>query len=151
MFQNFNFQLFDLFEQKLGMGEDLLLGHLLSKAGTVKYIPTLLFLHNDQRCSTYTADHYSFGRRTLYSRLFLSIEYARLNNENYSKARAIFYYFAFMRISGLILNILIKRNQETKKLLNGFIEGLKLSISFKYAKDNQCEKMWMNELKMNNF
>lgn len=150
MFQNFNFQLFDLFEQKLGMGEDLLLGHLLSKAGTVKYIPTLLFLHNDQRCSTYTADHYSFGRRTLYSRLFLSMEYARLNNENYSKARVIFYYFALMRITGLILNILIKRNQETKKLLNGLIEGLKLSISFKYAKDNQSRQMWMNELKMNN-
>jgi len=147
MFQNFNFQLFDLFEQKMGMGEDLLLGHLLSKVGTVKYIPTLLFLHNDQRSSTYTADHFSFGRRTVYSRLFLSLEYARLNQKSFGVAKAIYMYYSLVRTCGFAFNYTIKRNSNTKKLIQGYIAGFKLSLKFRYDSGNTIKAYWESELK----
>lgn len=149
MFQNFNFQLLDLFEQKLGMGEDLLLGQLLSKVGKVKYIPTLLFMHNDQRSSTYTADHFSFGRRTIYSRLFLSLEYARLNNQHFNKARAIFIYYSMLRMCGFAFNYVITRNISTKKLLLGYLAGFKLALKFRYDKKNKLKTYWLNELEQN--
>lgn len=149
MFQNFNFQLFDLFEQKMGMGEDLLLGHLLSKVGKVKYIPTLLFLHNDQRSSTYTADHFTFGRRTIYSRLFLSLEYARLNQKSFGVSRAIYMYYSLIRICGFAFNYAIKQNPSTKKLMHGYIAGYRLALKFNYDSGNKVKEYWENEINQN--
>ena len=149
MFQNFNFQLFDLFEQKLGMGEDLLLGHLLSKVGKVKYIPTLLFLHNDQRSSTYTSDHFSFGRRTIFSRLFLSLEYARLNRKSSNLSKVIFIYYSLIRICGLAFNYILKQNHNTKRLMQGNIAGFKLALKFNYEPGVRFTEFWKNELNQN--
>jgi glycosyltransferase involved in cell wall biosynthesis len=144
LFKNINFQLFDLFENKTGMGEDLLIGHYLSKVGTVKYIPELLFLHNDQRNSNYTPDHFSFGKRTMFSRYFLSMEYARLNYEHFLKARVIFWYYAFFRIAGMIINLIFRHSRQDKELFRGTISGVKSLYRFKYKTDRDA--FWTGEL-----
>ena len=51
LFKGFNFQLFDLFENKLGMGEDAIIGYTLNKFGKIYYCPDLMFLHNDNKNS----------------------------------------------------------------------------------------------------
>lgn len=147
LFMNFNFQLLDIFEKRIGMGEDLLIGHLLSKAGTVKFIPILLFEHNDQRSSTYTADHYSYGRRTAFSRYFLSMEYARINSESFLKAKLIFWYYSICRLMGMLINILIQPDRNTLSLLKGSLSGIWLAGSYKYFMLD--ESRWIKEIKRN--
>lgn len=144
LFKNINFQLFDLFESKIGMGEDLLIGHCLSKIGTVIYIPELLFLHNDRRNSNYTPDHFSFGKRTMFSRYFLSREYARLNDEPSIKASGIFWYYAFFRITGMMINLIFHHTRADVELFKGTVSGILSLFTFKYKTDR--DSFWMREI-----
>jgi GT2 family glycosyltransferase len=116
LFQGISVTLLDIFEKKLGMGEDLLLGYALSRKGRVYAWPKVYFVHNDQGDSTYTSAGFKrFYGKISYSRLFLSLEYVRLNNKYL--VFAIFHYgwFIIWRIVGLLLNLLFKPD---KKQLN---------------------------------
>ena len=44
--ENFNFQLFDLFEEKMGMGEDFIIGYSLSNSGDLIYHDEIFFFHH---------------------------------------------------------------------------------------------------------
>lgn len=104
IYKDFNFYLFDLFEDKLGMGEDVLLGYTLSRQGEIVYIPQELFYHNDQKDSSYTVDLKSFGKRVAYSRLYLSYEYGRLSESPRSLILIHYIWYMLWRLAGMGIN-----------------------------------------------
>jgi len=128
IFKNFNFKLFDIFEDKLGMGEDTILGHTLSKEGKILYVEKPMFLHDDQKDSTYTVDFRSYGKRVAYSRLYLSYEYIRLNDKSKLLAFLHFNWYIFWRIFGMIVNQVLDYKYERKEILIGYIQGYFLAL-----------------------
>jgi len=149
MFQNFNFQLFDIFEQKLGMGEDAIIGYGLSKQGKLIYHDELFFLHNDQKDSTYTKNIHDFAQRVAFSRLYLSLEKKRLAGENIILAHLHYHWYILWRIIGYALNTLVNPTQKRQLMLVGSIKGCILSLKFKFNSSNKSNSYWENELKMN--
>jgi len=148
IYKNFNFYLFNLFEQKLGMGEDVLLGYTLSKQGKIIYIPQELFYHNDQKDSTYTMDFKSYGKRVAYSRLYLSYEYARLSGMSKSIAMIHFMWYMLWRLVGMCANYILDPNKDRKEMINGYASGIKKAM--KDRKMLSCYsdgKNWMEEAK----
>ncbi len=142
IFQNFNFQLFDLFEQKLGMGEDAIIGYGLSKQGILLYRPELLFYHNDQKDSTYSVDHLAYARRVIFSRLYISLEKTRLEGGNYLFAYLHYNWYVLWRLTGLSVNYMIKKNIIKYNILKGSYDGWRLALSFKFKKDLKAIKKW---------
>lgn len=145
MFQDFNFQLFDIFEKRLGMGEDGIIGYGLSKQGTLVYHDELFFLHNDQKDSTYTMDKQAFARRVMFSRLYLSLERQRLNNKSFLNAKIHFHYYAFWRLTGYLFNYTISPSQNRKDMLMGSLTGWVKASKFKYCFSEKIIKYWINE------
>jgi glycosyltransferase involved in cell wall biosynthesis len=123
LFQNFNFQLFDLFEKRMGMGEDAIIGYGLSKRGRLVYCPQLLFYHNDQRDSSYSMDLFAYSRRVTFSRLFLSLEKHRLDNKNSFYPYLHFHWYTLCRVTGSAFNFLRQRSSARKKVLRGSLSG----------------------------
>ena len=142
LFKNFNFQLFDLFEQKTGMGEDAIIGYGLSKQGILLYQPTLLFYHNDQKDSAYSVDHFAYAKRVIFSRLYLSMEKTRLDKKSYLLAHLHYHWYVLWRITGLCINYTIKKNPVKNKILQGSIAGWKLSLQFKFNKNAATIEKW---------
>jgi len=142
LFQNFNFQLFDLFQQKIGMGEDAIIGYGLSKQGVLLYQPELLFYHNDQRDSAYSVDHFAYAKRVIFSRLYLSLEKTRLNHGSYLFAKLHYQWYVLWRITSLFINYLIKKNTVKNNILKGSIAGWKLALQFKFNKDAATIDKW---------
>ena len=142
LFKNFNYQLFDLFQQKVGMGEDAIIGYGLSKQGILLYEPELLFLHNDQKDSAYSVDHFAYAKRVIYSRLYLSMEKKRLENGKYFFAKVHYQWYVLWRLSGLLFNYIIKKDTVRYNLLKGSYAGWKLAISFKFNKYGSSNYNW---------
>ncbi len=134
LFKNFNYQLFDLFQQKIGMGEDVIIGYGLSKQGILLYEPQLLFYHNDQKDSAYSVDHFAYAKRVIFSRLYLSMELIRLRSSHYFFAQIHYHWYVLWRLAGLFINYLIKKDTVRYNLLKGSYAGWKLATSFKFNK-----------------
>jgi glycosyltransferase involved in cell wall biosynthesis len=132
LYQNFNFQLFDLFEQGLGMGEDGVLGYTLSKQNTLYYYPKLLFYHNDLKDSTYSLDLFKFSKRVLFSRLYLSLEKARLDKRSQLVAYTSYVWYAIWRLIGLAINLILHYSVSRKSIFKGSLSGFLKSFTFKY-------------------
>lgn len=145
MYNNFNFQLFDIYENGLGKGEDGILGYTLSKQGKILFIKEYYFMHNDQNDSTYSSDIYKFARRVAFSRLYLSLEKTRQDNANLLLARIRFHYYMFWRLSGLFLNYLLNPSKERKEMLFGSINGWWLAVGFRFDKSLSRNEYWHNE------
>lgn len=148
LFENFNFQLFDLFEQKMGMGEDAIIGYGLSKHGKLMYIPTLLFYHNDQKDSTYTLDHFKYTKRVVFSRLYLSLEKARLDKATQLYPRLFYHWHTMWRITGLLLNYCIDPSSKRKRIFMGGLMGWMLAFRFRMSDIPLRKKYWQKEAKI---
>lgn len=142
LFKDFNFQLFDLFQQKIGMGEDAIIGYGLSKQGILLYQPVLLFYHNDQRDSAYSMDHFAYAKRVIFSRLYLSLEKTRLDGGWYLFAYIHYHWYVLWRITGLLVNYLLNKNIIKSKILNGSLAGWKLACQFKFNKNTTGIEKW---------
>lgn len=142
LFQNFNFQLFNLFEEKLGMGEDAIIGYGLHKQGHLIYHPTLLFYHNDQKDSHYAVNQYMFAKRVIYSRLFLTLEKRRLDNKSLFYGKIYFHWYVFCRIVGLYLNYIKNKTDSRKDVLKGSLVGWKLAQKFQFNKNVHQDFDW---------
>ncbi len=147
MFQNFNFQLFDIFEKKMGMGEDAIIGYGLSKRGTLIYHDELFFLHNDQNDSSYTIDKYAYARRVMFSRLYLSLEKQRINKRNLPAAYFHFHYYAFWRITGYLINFVASPNKNRRDMLMGTLAGWREALKFNFRNSAETNNYWVNEAK----
>jgi glycosyltransferase involved in cell wall biosynthesis len=141
LFQNFNFQLFDLFEKRMGMGEDAIIGYGLSKRGRLVYCPQLLFYHNDQRDSSYSMDLFAYSRRVTFSRLFLSLEKDRLDNRNSLYPYLHYHWYMIGRVSGLLVNYAISRTKVRKSVLKGTLEGWGMANTMRYRLDSTPPKI----------
>ncbi len=149
LFKNFNFQLLDLFEEKMGMGEDAIIGYGLSKQGKLIYNPNLLFYHNDQADSTYSTNTFHFSKRIIFSRLFLSLEKTRLDGENYFRAWMHYYWYTGWRLMGMLGNYLCRPNMQRKEILTGTWIGCKMASHFTFDVALSRTQYWMNEAKKN--
>lgn len=145
LYKNFNFQLFNLFEHKLGMGEDGILGYTLSKLGNLYYLPDLLFYHNDQQQSHYSLNQNDFSKKVTYSRLYLSNEKYRLDQKSRYVAMVHFHWYTLCRFAGLITNQILKFSSNRKDILKGLIAGWVLSLSFKFDSKQTLETFWRQE------
>tara|TARA_B110000003_G_C16580304_1_gene507832 strand:+ start:295 stop:1293 length:999 start_codon:yes stop_codon:yes gene_type:complete len=132
MYSNFNMQLFDLYEQKLGKGEDGILGYTISLNGLIEAPSNLFFIHNDYADSSYAPNYLNFAKRVMYSRLYLACEYYRLNKKQWIKGYLRFYHYAIGRISGALINYILKPNSIKKDIIIGYIQGLITAMKFKF-------------------
>ena len=123
LYNNFNFNLFTLYDDKLGKAEDAILGFTLSQMGQVIYLSTENFHHSDQEDSTYTVDFISYSKRVAYSRLYLSLEFARLSNRSIIIAFLHFNLFSLGRILSMVINQIIGFKHSRSRLLEGYIKG----------------------------
>lgn len=145
IFQNFNFQLMDIFEKHLGMGEDGIIGYGLSKMGELFYHDELMFLHNDQKDSSYVTDIYDFTKRVAFSRLYLSLEKARLNHESKLFAIVHYHYFMFWRILGLLLNLIVTPSLTKLKVVKGTLSGWFKAVFFEHSMSHNHHEYWNSE------
>lgn len=146
VFKGLNFKLISYFEQQLGMGEDPLIGYMLSLHGQLFRYPELCFLHNDQKDSAYSVDLYNYSRRVVFSRLYLSLERARLSNT--PKLIGYFYYHwhTFFRVFGLLINTILNKSEDNLKMLNGGVRGWSLSFRSGYRYSSQDEQFWLQRI-----
>lgn len=86
------------------MGEDFIIGNSLSNLGNLIYHDETFFYHNDQKDSTYRIDQYAFSKRTMFSRLFLSLEMYRMKKLKLLLPRIHYHYFSFCKIFAAFLN-----------------------------------------------
>jgi len=145
MYRNFNFQLFDIYENGLGKGEDGILGYSLAKQGKIYFNRNHFFTHNDQNDSTYSTDIYKFARRVAFSRLYLSLEKTRLDNRSLLLARTHYHYYMFWRIIGFSLNYCLNPSKNRKDLLYGSLNGWWLATYFKFDRALTRTAFWKDE------
>ena len=146
MYKNFNFQMYDLYNEKFGKGEDAITGFTISKQGTLYSVPETLFKHNDQQNSSYSSNLESFGARVMFSRLYLSLEKTRLDESSFLLARIAYHWFALWRILGLALNFLKNCSEKRKSMLRGAWKGWIKSITFKFNSQLTRNSYWVNEM-----
>lgn len=120
---NFNFSLFHLYEMKIGKAEDAIFGFTHSRNGEIIYLEECFFSHDDQDDSSYSLDFISYAKRVTYSRLYLSLEYARLTKSSKTIAFLHFNLFVSGRIISLFLNQIFDYKSSRTKLLFGNIKG----------------------------
>lgn len=128
IFKNFNFSLFTMFEKKLGMGEDFIISYTVSRQGKIWATTEVFFYHNDQNDSSYTADIKSFNLRVIYSRLYLSLEKARVTNTSPIIAIIIYCYYSIWRFLGLLVNLAMKPSKSRFYSIRGFFSGFLMSF-----------------------
>lgn len=146
IFQNFNFQLFDIYEMKLGKAEDGIIGYGLSKVGQLNYHDELFLMHDDQNDSTYTEDIIAFSKRVAFSRLFLSLERTRLNHGSIFFARIHYHYYMCWRLAGLLINYIISPSVTRYRILKGALSGWVLTLGFKFLRHNERFQYWDSEV-----
>lgn len=149
LFQHFNFQLFNLFEQRMGMGEDALIGYGLSKQGKLLFVPEIYFLHNDQKDSSYSLNVHDYAKRVLFSRLYLSLEKTRMDGRSLFFAKIHYHWYAAWRLMGLLVNFGLKRSTNSKFVLSGSWKGWKVATKFRFSNGGKIEQYWKNELEQN--
>jgi glycosyltransferase involved in cell wall biosynthesis len=141
LYRNFNFNLLSLYDKKTGKGEDAVLAYTLSKHGKIFNLPGELFFHNDPGNSVYTASNKAYQYRVAYSRLFLSNEYARLNNRQLLGAFLITFWYNLWRSIGLFF-LCIKKGNFTG--FAGYAKGSLSSIGLFFQKD--ATEYWFSEI-----
>jgi glycosyltransferase involved in cell wall biosynthesis len=155
MYKNFNFNLFNIYEKGLGKGEDGILGYTVSKEGELRYIEGNLY-HNDQGNSVYTQNHKKYAMRTIYSRLYLSFEYCRLNNKSYLMAWLHYNWFICGRVISILINTILHPKKERLSYLNGMISGwyhaIKDTMILKqYISNTYWKKEAFNDIKKSSY
>lgn len=145
LFQNFNFQLFDLFEERFGMGEDALIGYGIYKQGKLLFVPEIMFLHDDQKDSSYSMNIKDYAKRVLFSRLYLSLEKTRLDEKSLALAKFHFHWYAIWRLFGLLVNYSMKPSVNRKSSFLGAYSGWKMAIKFSFSSALDCNQYWKNE------
>jgi len=142
IFSNFNMQLFDIFEKRFGMGEDTAITYTVSKETDMYFIPEILFIHNDQSNSVYSSNLINYYRNVVFSRFFLTMDYARLNKKNYTLTKFYFFWYVLWRFISVIFNLLIKQNKVYFFKLTGYFYGILLLNKYKFDKNLTINNYW---------
>lgn len=146
LFKNFNFNLLNIFEKRIGMGEDTLIGYSLAKYGKILYYDNIAFLHNEGTGSNYSMDVCAYSKRVFFSRFFIARELARLD-ENYSKFKLVMIsaIYLFFRLLGLLLGVLTKPSKVRLMLIKGAFLGVVEIFGFNSLSLIQANEFWLKE------
>ncbi len=147
LYQDFNMQLFSIYEEKLGKGEDGMIGYTLSKHGKIFSYANKCFVHNDFKDSSYSNDQKVFTLKVMYSRLFLSCEYYRLNRKPFALGYFRFWHYAIGRIMGGFVNYLSEPTVLRLDVLKGNLIAFKCSFKFQYDSKQRLNNYWEKEAK----
>ncbi len=142
LYENFNMQHFDLYEKKLGMGEDGLIGFCFSLNNKIWAWDRVHLIHNDLKDSTYGVNLVNSSKKYLYSRMNLNYEYYRLKNKQLSFAFYNYYYFAFFRLLSALSIYIFKNKKAGKEIFIGYLNAIKLSFSYSYKSDLSANLKW---------
>ncbi len=123
--QTLNAQLLDLFEQKMGMGEDKIISMLVAQYGKLIYNPALC-LHHPAVESSYFQNITEFTAKTLYSRKLLNTIFAQTRQINKLIASAQLWWYILGRLFVSSLTYMVKPQQSRKLKLIGLVRGIKL-------------------------
>ena len=140
LYRNFNMQLFEFYDRRMGKGEDGILSYTISKTKPLYYCAEQLFWHNDQGNSVYTKDHFRFNKIVAFSRAYLNLEYHRLNNLKW--ARLNYFNYGVWRLLGLLINYTLKPSRIRLKSLIGYFYGWKLGMTIKFDADLSRNSVW---------
>lgn len=146
VFKGLNFKLMSYFDERLGMGEDPLIGYMLSLQGNLYSYPELSFLHNDQKDSAYSVDLFNYSKRVVFSRFYLSLERARLSNSPMCIAYVYYHWHTFFRVLGLLMNTILNSSEANKKMLTGGLSGWAHSLRSGYRYSALDEQFWLTEV-----
>jgi glycosyltransferase involved in cell wall biosynthesis len=125
--QSFNIQLLDMFEQKLGMGEDKIISMEVSKYGKLIYNPIICLFHPAVE-STYFNNIKDFTAKTLYSRLLINTVFTRTKKKNSFIAKLHLAWYVIGRLVISAITYLIKQEDKRQQKLKGLLKGIKLMI-----------------------
>ena len=138
-------QLFDIYEKKLGRGEDGIFGYNLSKIKPLYAAKEVYFNHNGDNESTYSLNNYDHAERFIFSRLFLSCEYYRLRNDSTYKGYFRFHHYALGKILGMSIRFILSRDKTKKELLIGYIRGYIKALLFNFDFKLSRNEFWSKE------
>ena len=134
-----------MYENKVGKGEDAIIGYTLYKSGKLFSVPSYYFVHNDQNDSTYSTDVKKFAIKVAFSRYYMSMEKTRLDNGNYALAKLHYNYYMLFRLLGYSINYLLNPSLVRKNVFIGSIIGWRMAIIFKFDKNQLISNKWFNE------
>jgi len=143
IFKSFNFQLFHLFEQKIGMGEDSIIGFSMTQFGKIYFENKLSFWHNDQGHSTYIINSEDFSKRIIFSRKFLTLERLRIIKKGLFWGKLYFQLYTIFRLIPVVIQI--PRKNKNKEVAKGIIKGLKAANLFNFHYKQEDENYWLQE------
>lgn len=132
LYKNFNMQLFTIYEAGLGKGEDGILGYTLSKQGDIISYDRHCFVHNDFNDSSYTVSQIKFAKRVMFSRLYLSCEYYRLNKKPYILGYFRFLHYFIGRFLGVSFSYILSPSNMKRQIFIGYSYALIHSLFFKF-------------------
>lgn len=151
LYKNMSAAIFDVYEKGLGKGEDVITGFALAQLGEVVACAKVFFYHNDQKNSIYSINHYRFNQRVAFSRLFLSLEYARIRKSSGTVAWIHYQWFVFWRLVGICLNCVARPRKTKIQGLIGYIAGvtkanLILTPKYLFNRENNEQEYWNREV-----
>jgi glycosyltransferase involved in cell wall biosynthesis len=149
LFSNFNFQLFELFERKIGMGEDTLIGYGLSKTGKILFYEPVCFLHNDEAGSNYSLDLIAYSKRVIYSRLYIALEKARFDKKMSFFIYLKYMWYVFFRVLGSFFSLILRPGKSEFKVFRGIVLGFFESFKLNYSFSQKRNSYWLSELESN--
>ena len=145
LYEGFNFVLFDIYEARVGKGEDAMIGHTLATRGEIWCEEANVFLHVDQEDSTYTSDLRSFNRRVAFSRLYLSLEYARLNGFTSLRAHMHYHWYMLWRSTSMLASLCLRPSRARRDSLQGCLAGWGRAAVWRPRAMEEAEQYWREE------
>lgn len=127
----FNPDLFSLFEQKLGMGEDKVISMTVGLHKKIWFIPQIFFVH-PPLASNYFMDIQSFQRKVTYSRLYISLVYGRHRGYPSWMVRLHYYYFIGWRILISGFRAILKPTKKRIAITKGVFQGVLLTFTLPF-------------------
>lgn len=144
-FVNFNFTLLDILEMRIGTAEDLLIGFTASRQGQIISANKAVFFHDHQNNSIYSSDYFRFNQNVAFSRLFLSLEYARLTGMKRSIARYHYHWYMLWRLLSMLVSAIIQPSSKRWDGLRGWLSGWVKATFWKPRPLAIAEEYWRAE------
>jgi len=119
--------LFNIFEQKLGMGEDKVISMRVGLKKKLWYVPKNFFRHPPLE-SNYFLDTRSFQKKIMYSRLYISIVYGSLKHIPAFFVYTHYFYFGCWRLAIALVRKLFQPSKQNSEWLLGVWEGFVLAM-----------------------
>lgn len=138
----FHPELFSLYEEKLGKGEDKVISMKVGLKETLWYLPTIFFKHPPVS-SHYFSDVRSFFKRLGFSRLFLSEVHGHFTGRSTLLVLLHYYYFMSWRLYIAGGKYLARRSPERLAVFQGYLDGI--LMTFRKSKLQSSKIDWRVE------